>query len=325
LGAYISKAGKQIDLIDPYVEHINALNKNGAHVTGQIDFCVPVKALTPEQMDGKYDLILLMAKQTYNESAFKSIKEHIHEKSTVVTLQNGLPERLCIKEFGEARVMGCPVGWGAILTGPGVSRLTSEFGKQTFELGRPDGKITEEVYAVKDLLESMCPVTVSTNLFGSRFTKLLTNATFSGMSAVLGAAFGEIMDDPKGLLCLQYIANECIKIARAANIVMEPLQGFDLGNLLGFTTDAEREATSPVYFAMWEPHRLLTASMLFDLKQGKKCEINHINGVVCDMGDQYNIDTPLNDQVVNFVSQIEAGKLKFGKENLDLFRIPGSS
>jgi 2-dehydropantoate 2-reductase len=51
LGAYISKAGKQIDLIDIYEEHVKTLNEKGAHVVGTVDFTVPVKALIPDQMD----------------------------------------------------------------------------------------------------------------------------------------------------------------------------------------------------------------------------------------------------------------------------------
>lgn len=34
LGAYVSKAGYDVVLIDPYQEHVDALNKDGAHVNG---------------------------------------------------------------------------------------------------------------------------------------------------------------------------------------------------------------------------------------------------------------------------------------------------
>ena len=38
LGAYITKAGYQVDLIDAYKEHVDALNEKGAHVVGTVDF-----------------------------------------------------------------------------------------------------------------------------------------------------------------------------------------------------------------------------------------------------------------------------------------------
>jgi 2-dehydropantoate 2-reductase len=168
----------------------------------------------------------------------------------------------------------------------------------------------------------MCPTIILDNLMGIRWAKLLSNATFSGMSAALGCTFGEVLDNEQSLLCVKYIANECINVAKAANIKMEPMQGFDLGKLLGFTTKAERDATSAVYPKMWEPHRALKASMLQDLEKGRKCEIGAINGAVCAMGDKVGVDTPVNDQVVEIVSSIEKGDRKLSFDNLKLFKLP---
>ena len=63
LGAYITKNGGQIDLVNRNKAHVDALNKKGAKITGLADFCVPVKAITPDELDGKYDVILLLTKQ----------------------------------------------------------------------------------------------------------------------------------------------------------------------------------------------------------------------------------------------------------------------
>ena len=321
LGAYISKAGHKIDLIDPYKEHVEVLNKNGAKVIGLADFTQAVTAITPSQMEGIYDLVFYMTKQTYNEEAFKNLKPHVNDKSIIVTLQNGLPERAVVREFGEDRVMGCPVGWGATFKGPGLSELTSDINKAWFDLGRVDGKITPALDEVKKILDSMCNTIITDNLMGIRFSKLLANATFSGMSASMACPFVDVLENEKALTCVKYIGNECIKIAGAAKIKMEPFGECYPQRDLVFTTIEEREALSQVYKDTWWPHRMNRASMLQDLEKGRKCEINAINGVVCEMGDEYGIDTPLNDQVVDVVSRIEQGKLKVGN-HLDLFRIP---
>jgi 2-dehydropantoate 2-reductase len=322
LGAYITKAGKQIDLIDVYEDHVKALNEKGAHVVGTIDFTVPVTALTPDQMKGQYDLVFFMVKQTYNDSAIAALKPHIHDKTIIVTLQNGLPEPAIVAAFGAERVMGCPVGWGATFKGPGVSELTAALDRLGFDLGRVDNRITPELDVVKSYLECMCPTVVLDNLMGIRWTKVLANATFSGMSAALSCTFGEVLDNDQALMCVKYIANECIDVAKAANIRMEPLQGFDLGKLLAFKTKAEQDATTQTYLKVWGAHRPAKASMLPDLEKGRKCEINAINGAVCDMGDKYGVDTPVNDQVVEIVRSIENGKLKLSFDNLKLFKLP---
>jgi 2-dehydropantoate 2-reductase len=322
LGAYISKAGKQIDLIDVYEDHVKALNEKGAHVIGHVDFTAPVTALTPSRMEGNYDLVFFMVKQTYNDSAIAALKPHVHGTTIIVTLQNGLPEPVLVDAFGVDRVMGCTVGWGATFKGPGLSELTTTPDKLTFDLGRVDNRITPEMDVVKSYLECMGPTVIVDNLMGIRLTKLLANATFSGMSAVLGCAFGDVLDNDQALLCIKFLANECISVAKAANIMMEPIQGNDMGKLLAFTTKAEQDATTPVYHKMWGAHRATRASMLQDLEKGRKCEIGAINGAVCAMGDKYGVDTPVNDQVVEIVRGIESGGRKPGFDNLKLFKLP---
>ena len=50
LGAYMTKNGCDVELIDSYEAHVEALNTKGAHIVGTVDFTVPVKAITPAQM-----------------------------------------------------------------------------------------------------------------------------------------------------------------------------------------------------------------------------------------------------------------------------------
>ena len=60
LGTYLMKAGYDVELIDPYKEHVQALNDQGAHIVGTVDFIQPVKAIVPEEMTGIYDLVIYM-------------------------------------------------------------------------------------------------------------------------------------------------------------------------------------------------------------------------------------------------------------------------
>jgi 2-dehydropantoate 2-reductase len=322
LGAYISKAGIPVDLVDVSKDHVDAMNSRGAKVEGKADFTQKVSALTPDCMKDEYDLIFLMIKQTCNAETFASLKNHLSKDFVIVTMQNGIPEYAVAEAFGRERTMGCPVGWGATWKGPGVSELTTDINAATFDLGNMDGTLTPKMEEVKKILESMCPTHLLKNLMGVRFAKLLMNSTFSGMSAVMGTDFQGVMDNEKALLCVKYIANEVIKVAAAAGIVMESIQGHDFPKLLAFSTIQERDSKTDVIKQIWKPHRLNRASMLQDLEKGRKCEIDAINGVVCALGDKHGVDTPLNDQVVGIVKQIEAGKLTYQASNVDLITIP---
>lgn len=322
LGAYITKAGYDITLVDAYQAHVDALNEHGAHVVGTTDFTVPVKACLPDQMEGIYDLIIYMPKQTVNSTALPQVKPHVGPNSIVVTTQNGLPEMALVDLFGAERVMGCPVGWGATFQGPGVSELTSDPDHCTFDLGRIDGTIDDKVKEVQKVLQAMCPTEILNNLMGVRWTKVLINSAFSGMSTVMNCTFGEVAEDPRGMLALQHIANECVQVAKAANIRMEPIQGFHFDELLAFSNRAEMPRTKAALEKIVLSHRLLRASMLQDLEHGRKCEIDAIDGIVCDMGKRYGVETPVTQQVVEIVKRIEAGELPLCKDNVDLFTFP---
>ena len=67
LGAYITKNGGKIDLINRNKAHVAALNQNGAKIIGTTEMTVPVTAYTPDEMSGKYDVILLLTKQLLNK------------------------------------------------------------------------------------------------------------------------------------------------------------------------------------------------------------------------------------------------------------------
>jgi len=320
-GALITKNGGEVLLVDANKAHVDALNKNGATVTGLTNVTVPVKAITPDQMTGGYDLVLYLVKQTYNESALKALLPHLHKDSIVCTMQNGVPEEEVARFVGREKVIGCAVGWGATWIGPGVSELTSDPGKMTLDLGELDGSVTERIKKVAGVLGKICPTEITTNLAGIRWAKLLINATLSGMSASLGCTFGDILDSDKALACAAFIGDETIQVAARLGVTLEKIQGADL-RILAFKTKAEMAQKFGIYRAVFGPHKLLKASMLQDIEKGLKTEIDAINGVVSECGKKVGIATPINDKVVEIVKGIETGRMKAVFDNLSMFKLP---
>ena len=288
LGAYLSKAGRDVVLIDAYQAHVDALNQNGAHITGAVEMTVPVKAITPEQMEGQYDLFFYLAKQTYNDVAIPQMMAHMGEGSVICTGQNGLPERAVSKAVGVHRTLGSPVGWGAPFMGPGCS-----------------------------ILEDMCPVHVSENLMGYRWTKLLVNCTFSGLSASFGCTFGDVLDDPRAVRLAVKLGAECIAVAKGCGVRMEPhsLAG-DLDQVFVWGDEDTIAGSVAAVRKGWEPHRKLVASMAQDLAHGRKCEID---AVASESGVDAHVPTPINDMVVHVVKGIQDGKWKGSFDNLKFF------
>ncbi len=319
LGAYITKNGGQIDLINRNKAHVEALNTKGATIKGTVDMNVPVKALTPDEMEGQYDVILLMTKQLFNTEVVTKLKDHLTDKGVIVTLQNGLPEPGIAEIVGADRTMGCTVEWGAALGEPGVCTLTSEPDSLSFHMGKMDGISDEQFRMVKDLLELMCPVHEEDNLIGARWSKLLINATFSGLGTVVGGVFGDVSENKDAAKVAVRCMKECIDVGHATGAEFAPVQGKNITALFYYKNAIKRAfATFLVPIAM-KKHRDIEPSMLQDLKKGKPCEIDAINGVVCEWGRKTNTPTPINDRIVEIVKKCEKGELKPQASNIKLF------
>lgn len=319
LGAFISRNGGRIDLINHNEKHIAALREHGARVIGTLDFTQKVSALTDKEMSGVYDIIFLMTKQQNNAVTVNFLKDYLAEDGVIVTLQNGLPEPQIAEIVGEDRVLGCTVAWGATMQGPGVCELTSSPDSLTFSLGsafKGKGNHFEEV---KALLEKMGPVDVDENFIGTRWSKLLINAAFSGMSTVLGCTFGEAAGPKDSRRIVQRIIKECIDVCDASGIRIEPVQGKDIVKLLDYRNSFKKAVSFFIIPIAIRKHALLKASMLQDIERGKKTEVDSINGAVCAQGRKVGVPTPCNDKVVEIIHLIENGNLKANRSNLSLF------
>ena len=319
LGAFITKNGGQIDLINRNRAHVDALREKGARITGTVEMTVPVTALTPDEMTGRYDVILLLTKQLHNPEVVTMLRDHLAEDGVLVTLQNGLPEPGIAEIIGENRTMGCVVEWGAGLTAPGVCTLTSEPDSLSFHMGRMEGISDAQYQTVKALLEKMCPVHEEKNLLGARWSKLLINATFSGLGTVVGGAFGDVSENADARKVAIRCMKECIDVGHAAGVTFAPVQGKDITKLFYYKGSFKRMIATLLIPIAMKKHRGIVPSMLQDIRAGKPCEVDAINGVVCGYGRKLGVPTPINDRIVEVIKKEQSGELKPEAANIRLF------
>ena len=319
LGAYITKNGGQVELINRNKAHIEALQTKGAQVVGTVNFTQPVTAYLPEQMEGKYDIIFLMTKQQQNVEVVTRLKEFLADDGVIVTLQNGIPELQIGEIVGDNRTLGCTVAWGATMKGAGVCELTSQPDSLTFSLGSLTAERNGHFEDVKALLEKIGEVEVDENFVGTRWSKLLINAAFSGMSAVLGCTFGEAAKPKASRRIVQALIKECIDVCAVGGIRIEPVQGKDIVKLLDYNNCIKKAVSFFIIPIAIRKHALLKASMLQDIEKGKLTEVDAINGVVSAYGRKVGCPTPMNDKVVEIIHRIERGELTPSFDNLKLF------
>ena len=165
----------------------------------------------------------------------------------------------------------------------------------------------------------MGTVEIDSNFIGSRWSKLLINSAFSGMSAVLGCTFGEAAKNRASCRVVQALIKECIDVCAAGNIKIEPVQGKDIVKLLDYKNRFKKAISLFIIPIAIRKHAKLKASMLQDLEKNKKTEVDAINGIASTFGRKVGVPTPMNDKVVEIIHSIEDGELKPTFENLKFF------
>ena len=317
LGAHVARAGKQIDLITRNLSHVNALKLGGAKIGGTVDFTVSVTALTPAEMTGEYDIIFLMTKQRENINICKFLRNYLKPDGAICTMQNGLPEPSVASVAGEDRTLGCAVSWGATFKGEGSAILTSSPEKLTFSLGAYSTNNPNLVKAA-ELLSCMGKVNIEQNFIGARWAKLAVNSAFSSLSAITGLTFGEVSKSPKTKKIALSMLNEAFAVAKLNGVKIEKIQGHDIVKIYRCKGGLKRLIALKLLPLAMKNHRDIVSGMYYDLKAGKKCDIDFINGVVADYAKKCGHPAPLNEKVLEIAHKIENGELEISIDNISL-------
>lgn len=323
IGALITEKGFDIELIDNYEEHVSALTQKGAKIIGGIERTIPVKAILPSSVSGKYDLILSLTKHSAIIESLEAIKPFTHEDTIVLTLQNGMPEEKSKTVFPGRNLMGGGMEFSGTFIGPGITKLASAENTLGISFGSYEGPITQAVLDVKKVLECVGHVEITDNLRGVRWTKLSDNSTFSGFQTALGCTVGEILDDDQAMDCIAEIGMECAKVIKAQGVV--PVELFGLlpsPERVCFSTPEEKEKVKAYWIQVYSPYRAQIASMLQDLRNGKKCEIDNINGETVRIAEKVGVDVPFNKKIVAVITGLQNKELELEKawDNLAEFR-----
>jgi 2-dehydropantoate 2-reductase len=164
IGAALARTGREVLLVDRAEEHVQAINRAGLKITGPIEsYSVRVRATTPEQVAGAYETVLLCVKGQDTEAATRALKPHLAAEGAVVSVQNGLNERIIAGIVGAERTIGCFVNFGADYQSPGVVMYG---GGGAVVVGELDGRRTPRIERIHrcsgcSMPTPCCPTTSS--------------------------------------------------------------------------------------------------------------------------------------------------------------------
>lgn len=195
-----------------------AVQERGLHIRSPDgDFHLPkVSAFGSTEEIGACDLVLIGLKTTSNHDLVTMIPPLLHNRTVLLTLQNGLGnEELLASSFGAERVMGglCFVCLNRVGSG-----VVEHYGHGTItigEFGRDPQPRTRQL--VEDFRQSGIIARLADDLAGERWRKLVWNIPFNGLSIAAGKITTDrILADPGLILLARNLMAEVIDAAGAS-------------------------------------------------------------------------------------------------------------
>ena len=269
----------------------------------------------PAAFDGPFDFALVTLKAPHLESALGPLVERGLAR-TYVSLGNGLVQDRIAAIVGDENLIVGTVEWGATNLGPGHLAQTT---RAPFVIGEPDGGVRDRTRLLAGALGTVADVRVTENIRGQVWSKLLVNSAFSGLGAVSGLLYREVVADPAGKRAALAVWREGYDVGLAQGIELDEVLGVPAEALVVRGPEDEQKADEALEVAIGYAGAT-KASMLQDLEKGAKTEVDVINGGVVERGRKFGVPTPLNERVVELMHAMERGERSPGRDVFDELR-----
>ena len=289
VGGYLAAAGNSVTLIDINDDFVTAINSRGLILESEgTQRVVDIRAATNSTSLQPVDLILVLVKSFHTEEAIKGCLNLLGPRTMVLSLQNGLGhEEVLARIVGKERVIAGKTYIGGALSAPGHA-VAGVRGKETI-IGELDGRVAPRVQNVAKTFGFANLVTsVSDNILGAMWDKLLINVAAGALSGITGLNFGNLYDLPEVEETAVEAVAEAMRVAHALGINLETAK----------PEDAWVKASAGLPFD-FKP------SVLQTLEKRMTTEIDFINGAVVRAGRKAGIATPVNATLVACVKGIE--------------------
>ena len=279
-GAKLARAGHDVTFIARGA-HLAAIRERGLEIKSPAvgDFKVRAAAEEDTAKVGPVDLVIVAVKAYDNATALPLIRPLLGVGTNVLTLQNGVDSVAEVAAVaGESRVIGGTTYIATALTAPGVIEQNGThrrivFGEVFGELPRISERVQQihEVFSGADIQSETAPD--GRVPIWEKFIFLAPTAGFTGAARL---HVGPLRSDP--FIREQYFSacREIERIARAEGVpvadnLMEKIGGY-VDGIPG----------------------TMRSSLLIDLSQGKKIEVETLLGSVVRRAQRVGVPAPVN-------------------------------
>ncbi len=321
IGADLTDAGHQVMLVDQWPDHVEKMRADGLQVTmPDLDLHVPVDANHVCDLAARkpvVDLAIICVKSYDTRWAAELIAPYLSDDGILVGIQNSMNDDAHGEIVGRERTIGCAIELSADIYEPGiVTRNTTRTGTW-LTVGELDGSVTPRVDMLADLLSTVAKTEVSTNIYGSKWTKLVANTMVMGPFGLFGVRNSEAVRLP-GIREIQVaLGRESVAVGKALGYELEPVFGLTAGEFSGNTDEVLYKAMDTLNAHVGE--HAVTATVQ-DQRKGRRSEYEFITGLVVKRGEEVGVPTPVNTAVFEIYGMIEREVLEMSPNNLDLLK-----
>jgi 2-dehydropantoate 2-reductase len=308
---------RRVSVLDADKEHVRLMRDPGLlldELGEERRVRLPAHA-DPGAFENPFDFALVTLKAPHLEAALGPLVER-DLAETFVSLGNGLVQDRIAGIVGGGKLIIGTVEWGATNLGLGHLAQTT---RAPFVVGEPDGLTRDRTRRLAEALGTVADVRVTQNIRGQVWSKLLVNSALSGLGAISGLLYREVVADPAGREAALAVWREGYDVGLAQGIALDEVLGVPAEALVVRDPEDRSRADEALEVAMGYAGAT-KASMLQDLERGAKTEVDVINGGVLEKGREYGVQTPLNERVVELMHAMERDERRPGPDVFEELR-----
>jgi 2-dehydropantoate 2-reductase len=263
--------------------HVTSIRQKGLLINGKTRLTRMVPAVeSTKEISFSPDLILLTVKSYDTETASSQLHPLLHDQTMVVSLQNGLDNIQKIgKNIEKKHILAGVTTHGALFLKPGIITHT---GKGKTILGELNGHSSERLKTLVTVFnQAGIETQMSTDIEREIWRKAIINSSINPLTGFLGCKNGYLLENPLLEKTAEFVCTESSLIVSSYGIRVSP------GEMIEKTKEVIQD-TAQNY-----------SSMLQSIQQGKKTEIDSINGVLLRIGAKQKIDTSFNRILIELI------------------------
>ena len=276
-GGLLSRAGHEVAFVARGA-HLDAIRAGGLTVHSRLagNFTVRAAATDDIRSIGRADLVLVCVKTYSMESVLPHLPALVGPKTMILSMQNGIDNEDRIAAVtGPEPVLGLAAQVSAFIQGPGVIVQVGGPGKLIF--GEMAGGESPRTAALaKTFQDAGIAAEVRPDIKVALWEKFIFICAASGVTALTRLPAGPIFADPETARLLRATLDEGVAVARAEGAAVAA----------NFT---ERTLAQTAKLEPWT-----RGSMALDLLEGRRLELETLNGTVVRLGRAREVAVPVN-------------------------------